>query len=55
VSVNRVKDSDIQQHLLVSGERSLNETVNLALKPEAAKVAVRPPAKVWEQITGAPN
>jgi hypothetical protein len=55
VFVNTVNDSDIKQHLLMGGERSLNKTVNLALMPEAVKVAVRPPAKVWEQITGAPN
>jgi hypothetical protein len=55
VFVNRVKDWDIKQHLLMGGERSLNEALNQALKPEAAEVAARPPAKVQEERTGALN
>jgi hypothetical protein len=49
--VDRLKDQDMKQHLLMGGERSLSEAHNQALKLE---VAEKPIAKLWEVRAGVP-
>jgi hypothetical protein len=44
--VDRDRDREVKQHLLAGSNRSLNETLNQALKLEAAKAAARPPARL---------
>lgn len=43
--VDEVRDLDVKRHRLMRGDRSLNETLNQALEPEATKVAARRPAR----------
>jgi hypothetical protein len=52
--VDRVKDQELKQHLLMGGKRSLNEACDQVLKLEAAKTAAGPPARLWEVRAGAP-
>ena len=52
--IDSVPDWEVKQHLLMGGDRTLNEALNQALKLEAAKVAAGPPARVRE-LTKAPS
>jgi hypothetical protein len=45
--VDGVRDREVKRHLM-GGERSLNETLNEALKLDVAKVVVGPPARLRE-------
>jgi len=51
--IDSVRDREVKQHLLMGGDRTLNEALNQALKLEAAKAAVGPPARLRE-LTEAP-
>jgi hypothetical protein len=42
--IEGVQDWEVKQHLWMGGDRTWNE----ALKLDAAKVAARPPARLWE-------
>jgi kynurenine formamidase len=48
-----LRDREIKQHLLLGGDRNLNEALNQDQKLEAAKVTAGPPARLRE-LTGAP-
>jgi hypothetical protein len=51
--IDGLRDRELKQHLLMGGDRTLNEALNQALKLEAAKAAAGPPARLRELI-GAP-
>ena len=51
--IDGVGDREVKQHLLMGGDRTLNEALIQALKLEAAKVAAGPPTRLQE-LTGAP-
>jgi hypothetical protein len=40
--INEVRDREVKQHLLIGGDRALNEALNQALKLEEAKAAAGP-------------
>jgi hypothetical protein len=44
--INGVKDHEVKQHLLVGGERSLNEPLNQTLQLQAAKISDGPPVRL---------
>jgi hypothetical protein len=46
-----VRDREIKQHLLMGGDRSMNEALNQALKLEAAKAAAGQPARLRKVTT----
>jgi len=50
--IDSIRDWEMKQHLLMGGDRNLNEALNQALKWEAAKAAAGPPARLQE-LTGA--
>lgn len=43
-----MKDYYAKQNHFIGGERSINKALNQALKIEAAKAVVGPPARPWE-------
>jgi hypothetical protein len=51
--VDGVQDLEAKQHLLLGGDRTLNEVLNQALKLEAVKATAGPPARLRE-LTEAP-
>jgi len=51
--IDGLRDREVKQHLLLGGDRTLNEALNQALKLEAAKATAGPPARLRE-LTGAP-
>jgi hypothetical protein len=48
-----VRDREVKQHLLMGGDRTLNEALNQALKLEAAKAAAWPTARL-RKVTRVP-
>jgi len=46
--IDGLRDREVKQHLLMGGDRTLNEAFNQALKLEAAKAATGPPARLRE-------
>ena len=52
--IDGVRDRELKQHLLIGGDRTLNEALNQALKLEAEKAAAGPPARMRE-LTDAPG
>jgi kynurenine formamidase len=50
--IDSVRDQEVKQHLLMGGDRNLNEALNQALKLEAAKAAAGLPARL-RGLTGA--
>jgi hypothetical protein len=46
--IDRTRDQEEKQHLLMEGNRSLIETLNQAVKLEVEKVAARPPVRLRE-------
>jgi hypothetical protein len=46
--INGIRDREVKQHLLMSGDRTLNEALNQASKLEAAKAAAWPTARMRE-------
>jgi len=52
--IHGVRDRELKQHLLMGGDRTLNEALHQALKLEAAKAAAGSPARVRE-LTDAPD
>jgi hypothetical protein len=52
--IDGVRDREVKQHLLMGGDRTLNEALNQALKLEAAKAAAAPPARLRE-VTRTPT
>jgi hypothetical protein len=46
--IDRARDQDMKQHLLMVGKRSLDEALNQALKLVVLKAAVRPVSKLWD-------
>jgi hypothetical protein len=50
-----VKDWKGKQYLVLGGERSLNETLNQALKLKDVMTAVRKPVRMQEVRDGAPT
>jgi hypothetical protein len=52
--IDGVRDREVKQHLLLGGDRSLNEALNQALKLEAAKAAAGQPVRLRE-VTRAPT
>ena len=51
--IDGVQEREVKQHLLLGGDRTLNEALNQALKLEAAKETAGPPARLRE-LTGVP-
>jgi hypothetical protein len=51
--IDGVRDREVKQHLLMGGDRTLNEALNQALKLEATQKAAGPPARLRE-LTEAP-
>jgi hypothetical protein len=51
--VDGVRGQEVKQHLLMGGDRSLNEALNQALMLEAAKAAAGPPARL-RKVTRTP-
>jgi len=51
--INGMWDWEVKQHLLLGGDRTLNEALNQALKLEVAKATAGSPARLRE-LTGAP-
>jgi hypothetical protein len=51
--IDGVRDREVKQHLLMGGDRTLNEALNQALKLEAVQAAAGPLARLRE-LTGAP-
>jgi hypothetical protein len=43
---NRIRDQELKFHLLIGGERTLDEAIGQALRLEAAKAAARIPARL---------
>lgn len=52
--IDGVRDREVKQHLILGGDRSLNEALNQALKLEAAKAAAGQPVRLRE-VTRAPT
>jgi hypothetical protein len=52
--INGIRDREVKQHLLMGGDRTLNEALNQALKLEAAKAAAWPTARMRE-VTRVPT
>jgi hypothetical protein len=52
--VDGFRDREVKQNLLIGGERRLNETLNQAIRLEAAKAAAWPPARL-RQVTRIPT
>jgi hypothetical protein len=46
--IDRVRDRELKQHLLMGSDRLLNEALNQALKLEVVKVAAGPPVRLRE-------
>jgi hypothetical protein len=53
-SIDGVRDLEVKQHLLMGGDRTLNEALNQALKLEATKAAAWPTARLRE-VTRVPT
>jgi hypothetical protein len=51
--IDGVQDQEVKQHLLMGGDRNINEALNQALKLEAAKAAAASPARL-RGLTGVP-
>ena len=51
--IDAVRDREMKQHLLIGGDRTLNEALDQALKLEAVKAAAGPQARLRE-LTEAP-
>jgi hypothetical protein len=52
--IDKVNDQNVEQHLLMCSETSLNETLNYTLKPDPAKAAARTSVKLEVVKAGAP-
>jgi hypothetical protein len=52
--IDGIRDREVKQHLLMGGDRTLNEALNQAVKLEAAKAAAWPTARMRE-VTGVPT
>jgi hypothetical protein len=44
--IDGIRDREVKQHLLLGGDRTLNEALNQAVKLEAAKAAAWPTARM---------
>jgi hypothetical protein len=49
--IDGLRDWEVKQHLLMTGDRTLNEALNQALKLEAAKAATGPPERLRDLTT----
>jgi ribosomal protein L34E len=52
--IDGIRDGEVKQHLLLGGDRTLNEALNQAMKLDAAKAAAWPTSRVRE-VTRVPT
>jgi hypothetical protein len=48
VCIDGLLDREVKQHLLMGGDRTLNKTLNQALKLEVVKAVAEPPPRLQE-------